>query len=164
MVTAAYQGDVADRVRRFLPMVRRLAWHVNGTGRPGIEVEDLILAIPPVALSGLVRKTVHEEPDYSGPDLPIATQGEIGDGDCAVIREQSQARAPADNEALQGRKALALRSELAGGQGIEDADSRMTRGRPCHECQRQRRYPRHATQRQIVGHGHRGRNPGCRDQ
>ena len=40
----AYRGDVADRVRRFLPMVRRLAWHVNGSGRPGIELEDLIQA------------------------------------------------------------------------------------------------------------------------
>ncbi len=43
-VGAAYGGDVADRVRRFLPMVRRLAWHVHGSGRPGIELEDLIQA------------------------------------------------------------------------------------------------------------------------
>ncbi len=43
-VGAAYRGDVADRVRRFLPMVRRLAWHVHGSGRPGIELEDLIQA------------------------------------------------------------------------------------------------------------------------
>lgn len=40
----AYAGDVADRVRRFLPMVRRLAWHVHGGGRPGIELEDLVQA------------------------------------------------------------------------------------------------------------------------
>lgn len=43
-VTGAYSGDVAERVRRFLPMVRRLAWHVHGAGRSGIEVEDLIQA------------------------------------------------------------------------------------------------------------------------
>ena len=43
-VAGAYQGDIASRVRRFLPMVRRLAWHVHGTGRPGIELEDLIQA------------------------------------------------------------------------------------------------------------------------
>lgn len=43
-IGAAYRGDVADRVRRFLPMVRRLAWHVHGSGRPGIELEDLIQA------------------------------------------------------------------------------------------------------------------------
>ena len=41
---AAYRGDIASRVRRFLPMVRRLAWHVHGTDRPGIELEDLVQA------------------------------------------------------------------------------------------------------------------------
>ncbi len=40
----AYRGDIADRVRRFLPMVKRLAWHVHGSGRPGIELEDLMQA------------------------------------------------------------------------------------------------------------------------
>jgi RNA polymerase sigma factor for flagellar operon FliA len=40
----AYAGDTADRVRRFLPMVRRLAWHLQGSGRDGIEVEDLMQA------------------------------------------------------------------------------------------------------------------------
>lgn len=40
----AYRPDAADRVRRFVPMVRRLAWHVNGGGRPGIELEDLMQA------------------------------------------------------------------------------------------------------------------------
>jgi RNA polymerase sigma factor for flagellar operon FliA len=49
-VADAYGGDIADRIRRFLPMVRRIAWHVHGTGRPGIEIEDLIQ-------SGLVALT-----------------------------------------------------------------------------------------------------------
>ncbi len=39
---SAYRPEAADRVRRFLPMVRRLAWHVHGGGRAGIELEDLI--------------------------------------------------------------------------------------------------------------------------
>lgn len=43
-VAGAYGADATDRVRRFLPMVRRLAWHAHGTGRPGIELEDLIQA------------------------------------------------------------------------------------------------------------------------
>lgn len=43
-VSGAYGADVTDRVRRFLPMVRRLAWHVHGSGRPGIELEDLVQA------------------------------------------------------------------------------------------------------------------------
>ncbi|MHA7820931.1 MAG: sigma-70 family RNA polymerase sigma factor [Erythrobacter sp.] len=36
--------EVEDRVRRFLPMVRRAAWHIYGMGREGLEVEDLIQA------------------------------------------------------------------------------------------------------------------------
>jgi RNA polymerase sigma factor for flagellar operon FliA len=40
----AYRPDAAERVRRFLPMVRRLAWHCQGGGRPGIELEDLMQA------------------------------------------------------------------------------------------------------------------------
>ncbi|CAM4154239.1 RNA polymerase subunit sigma [Novosphingobium lubricantis] len=38
------QDEVSDRIRRFLPMVKRLAWHVHGSGRSGIELEDLIQA------------------------------------------------------------------------------------------------------------------------
>lgn len=40
----AYGSDIAERIRRFVPMVRRLAWHVNGSGRPGVELEDLMQA------------------------------------------------------------------------------------------------------------------------
>ena len=40
----AYRDATADRVRRFMPMVRRLAWHVHGSGRAGIELEDLMQA------------------------------------------------------------------------------------------------------------------------
>jgi RNA polymerase sigma factor for flagellar operon FliA len=47
-VSRAYSGDVASRVRRFLPLVKRLAWHVHGSGRQGsaagIELEDLMQA------------------------------------------------------------------------------------------------------------------------
>lgn len=43
-VPRAYQGHIAERVQRFVPMVRRLAWHVHGSGRQGIELEDLMQA------------------------------------------------------------------------------------------------------------------------
>ena len=43
-VPRAYQGDITERVQRFLPMVRRLAWHVHGSGRQGIELDDLMQA------------------------------------------------------------------------------------------------------------------------
>ena len=40
----AYQADSAERIQRFVPMVRRLAWHTHGGGRQGIELEDLMQA------------------------------------------------------------------------------------------------------------------------
>jgi RNA polymerase sigma factor for flagellar operon FliA len=40
----AYRSDAADVIRRFAPMVRRLAWHISGSGRPGIELADLVQA------------------------------------------------------------------------------------------------------------------------
>jgi RNA polymerase sigma factor FliA len=59
----AYRGAVADRVRRFLPMVRRLAWHVHGSGRPGIELDDLVQA-GLVALTECAQK--HAGPGEDG--------------------------------------------------------------------------------------------------
>ncbi|MEP3049919.1 MAG: sigma-70 family RNA polymerase sigma factor [Erythrobacter sp.] len=38
----ANRAEVDDRVRRFMPMVRRAAWHIYGMGREGLEIEDLI--------------------------------------------------------------------------------------------------------------------------
>ena len=60
---SAYRGPVADRVRRFLPMVKRLAWHVHGSGRPGIELEDLVQA-GLVALTECAQK--HSGPGEDG--------------------------------------------------------------------------------------------------
>ncbi|WP_298291437.1 sigma-70 family RNA polymerase sigma factor [Novosphingobium sp.] len=59
----AYQGGAADRIRRFLPMVRRLAWHVHGSGRAGMEIEDLVQA-GLVALTECAQK--HNGPTEDG--------------------------------------------------------------------------------------------------
>ncbi len=59
----AYQGGAADRIRRFLPMVRRLAWHVHGSGRTGIEIDDLVQA-GLVALTECAQK--HNGPTEDG--------------------------------------------------------------------------------------------------
>jgi len=59
----AYRDPAADRVRRFLPMVRRLAWHVHGSGRAGIELEDLVQA-GLVALTECAQK--HTGPGEDG--------------------------------------------------------------------------------------------------
>lgn len=62
---AAYRGkDVAaDRVRRFVPMVRKAAWHIHGSGRAGLDVEDLMQA-GFVALTECARN--HEGPGEDG--------------------------------------------------------------------------------------------------
>lgn len=59
----AYRGDTAGRIRRFVPMVRRLAWHVHGGGRQGIELEDLMQA-GMVALTEAAQK--HAGPGEDG--------------------------------------------------------------------------------------------------
>jgi len=59
----AYRTAAADRIRRFLPMVRRLAWHIHGSGRPGIELEDLIQA-GLVALTECAQR--HDGPTEDG--------------------------------------------------------------------------------------------------
>jgi RNA polymerase sigma factor for flagellar operon FliA len=41
---APSRAEVEDRVRRFLPLVRRTAWHIHGRGREGLEIEDLVQA------------------------------------------------------------------------------------------------------------------------
>lgn len=54
---------VEDRVRRFLPMVRKSAWFVFGAGREGLEVEDLIQA-GLIALTECAQK--HAGPSEDG--------------------------------------------------------------------------------------------------
>jgi RNA polymerase sigma factor for flagellar operon FliA len=62
---AAYgKGNlVEDRVRRFVPMVRKAAWHINGNGRDGLEIEDLMQA-GFIALTEAARN--HEGPGEDG--------------------------------------------------------------------------------------------------
>ncbi|MET0587787.1 MAG: sigma-70 family RNA polymerase sigma factor [Novosphingobium sp.] len=60
---SAYRGEIGDRIRRFLPMVKRLAWHVHGTGRPGMELEDLVQA-GLVALTECAQR--HQGPGEDG--------------------------------------------------------------------------------------------------
>ena len=44
----AGRAEVEERVRRFMPLVRRAAWHIHGGGRAetrgGLEIEDLVQA------------------------------------------------------------------------------------------------------------------------
>jgi RNA polymerase sigma factor for flagellar operon FliA len=59
----AYRGNVGDRVTRFLPMVRKLAWHLSGSGGPAVDVDDLVQA-GLVALTECAQR--HERPSEDG--------------------------------------------------------------------------------------------------
>ncbi|WP_108790055.1 sigma-70 family RNA polymerase sigma factor [Erythrobacter sp. Alg231-14] len=59
----ASRGEVEDRVRRFMPMVHRAAWHVYGMGHAGLEVEDLVQA-GVVALTECAQR--HNAPTEDG--------------------------------------------------------------------------------------------------
>ncbi|WP_034961415.1 sigma-70 family RNA polymerase sigma factor [Erythrobacter longus] len=60
---ATSREEVDDRVRRFLPLVHRAAWHIYGSGRDGMEVEDLVQS-GIVALTECARR--HDGPTEDG--------------------------------------------------------------------------------------------------
>lgn len=131
-VVGAYQGDVADRVRRFLPMVRRLAWHVNGTGRPGVEVEDLVQA-GLVALTECAQK--HQGPSEDGfaAYAKMRVRGAMVD---LIRRTVPMSRGAAERSRQLREKEAELRGqlgreptghELAAALGIEEAHLALLR-------------------------------------
>lgn len=124
---AAYRGETADRIRRFLPMVKRLAWHVHGTGRPGIELEDLMQ-------SGLVALTEcsqrHQGPGEDGfaAYAKMRVRGAMVD---LIRRSAPLSRGAAGRRRLLREKETELRgilgrdprpSELAAALGIDAAE------------------------------------------
>lgn len=66
----APRGLVEDRVRRFLPLVRRTAWHVHAMGRESVEVEDLIQ-------TGLVALTECARRHGAAPDDGFAAYAKV---------------------------------------------------------------------------------------
>jgi RNA polymerase sigma factor for flagellar operon FliA len=124
---AAYRGETADRIRRFLPMVKRLAWHVHGTGRPGMELEDLVQA-------GLVALTEcsqrHQGPSEDGfaAYAKMRVRGAMVD---VLRRAAPLSRGAAGRRRMLREKEEQLRGtlgreprpdELAGALGIEEGE------------------------------------------
>lgn len=132
-IAGAYQGDVADRVRRFLPMVRRLAWHVHGSGRPGLELEDLIQA-GLVALTECAQK--HQGPSEDGfaAYAKMRVRGAMVD---QIRRTVPMSRGASERRRQLAAKETELRGtlgreplphELAGALGIEEGELAALRG------------------------------------
>ncbi|SFF75772.1 RNA polymerase sigma factor for flagellar operon FliA [Novosphingobium sp. CF614] len=126
-IAGAYQGDVGDRVRRFLPMVRRLAWHVHGTGRPGIELEDLVQA-GLVALTECAQKHSGPTEDGFAAYAKMRVRGAMVD---LIRRTVPMSRGASERRRLLAEKETELRGdlgrdphghELAAAMGIDEAD------------------------------------------
>lgn len=104
----AYRGQDAERIHRFLPMVRRLAWHVHGSGRSEIEIDDLMQA-------GLVALTEAAQ-NHSGPTedgfaayAKMRVRGAMID---FVRRTLPQSRGAAERRRVIAARREALRGEL----------------------------------------------------
>jgi RNA polymerase sigma factor FliA len=104
----AYQGGAADRIRRFLPMVRRLAWHVHGSGRTGMEIEDLVQA-GLVALTECAQKHNGPTEDGFAAYAKLRVRGAMVD---LVRRSTPLSRAASDRRRLLRDAANALTTML----------------------------------------------------
>ena len=107
-VAGAYAGDAADRVRRFLPMVRRLAWHVHGSGRDGIELEDLMQA-GMVALTEAAQRHAGPGEDGFAAYAKMRVRGAMVD---LVRRTVPLSRGASERRRLVREKEAELRGEL----------------------------------------------------
>jgi RNA polymerase sigma factor FliA len=114
---SAYAGDVADRVRRFVPMVRRLAWHVHGSGRPGIELEDLVQA-GMVALTECAQRHSGPTEDGFAAYAKIRVRGAMVD---LIRRSLPVSRGAAERR----RHVQQAESELRGQLGHEPSDAEV---------------------------------------
>lgn len=105
---AAYRGDNADRIRRFVPMVRRLAWHMHGGGRQGIELEDLMQA-GMVALTECAQRHAGPGEDGFAAYAKLRVRGAMVD---LVRRQLPLSRGGAERRRLLHEAETRLRGEL----------------------------------------------------
>jgi RNA polymerase sigma factor for flagellar operon FliA len=107
----AYGAAAADRIHRFVPMVRRLAWHVHGSGRPGIELEDLMQA-GMIALTEAAQRHAGPGEDGFAAYAKLRVRGAMVD----LIRRQ----VPLSRGASERRRQLSeAETELRGALGRE---------------------------------------------
>ncbi|MEM7779376.1 MAG: sigma-70 family RNA polymerase sigma factor [Pseudomonadota bacterium] len=127
----ASREEVEDRVRRFLPMVRRAAWHIYGhpgsSGREGMEVEDLIQA-GIVALTECAQRHNGPTEDGFAAYAKIRVRGAMFDAIRKLMNDTRTARKKRAryNEAVARLKAQngsdPSRLEIAQALGISDTE------------------------------------------
>jgi RNA polymerase sigma factor for flagellar operon FliA len=103
----AYRCPTTERVRRFMPMVRRLAWHVHGSGRVGIELEDLMQA-GLVALTEAAQRPVGPGEDGFAAYAKIRVRGAMVD----LVRRA----VPISRGGIERRRQLAGQEKVLRGQ------------------------------------------------
>jgi RNA polymerase sigma factor for flagellar operon FliA len=123
------RAEVAERVRRFLPLVRRAAWHIYGSGREGLEIEDLVQA-GIVALTECAQRHAGPSEDGFAAYAKIRVRGAMLDEVRRAAHETRTARRKraAYERALETLRAQLgrepSRAELARALGVGDAELR----------------------------------------
>jgi len=109
--SAAYslgRAEVENRVRRFLPLVRRTAWLINGRGREGLEIEDL-MQVGILALTECAQRHSGPTEDGFAAYAKIRVRGAMLD---EVRRVAHTSRTARSKRAAYERALAALRGSL----------------------------------------------------
>ena len=124
---APSRAEVADRVRRFLPLVRRAAWHIHGSGRDGLEIEDLVQA-GIVALTECAQRHAGPTEDGFAAYAKIRVRGAMLDEVRRIAHDSRTARSKRAGyeralSALRGSLGREpSRAELARAMEVDDAE------------------------------------------
>ncbi len=125
--SAVSRAEVEDRVRRFMPMVHRAAWHVYGMGQEGLEVEDLVQA-GIVALTECAQRHSAPTEDGFAAYAKIRARGAMIDllrrqmNDTRTARKK-RARYNAAVDSLRAKTgAEPSRNEIAAALGVSDVE------------------------------------------
>jgi RNA polymerase sigma factor for flagellar operon FliA len=124
---APARAEIEDRVRRFLPLVRRAAWHINGRGRDGLEIEDLV-QVGILALTECAQRHAGPTEDGFAAYAKIRVRGAMldevrraaHDSRTARARRTAYERALASLRGSLGREPS--RAELARALAVDDAE------------------------------------------
>jgi RNA polymerase sigma factor for flagellar operon FliA len=125
--TATSRAEIEDRVRRFLPLVHRAAWHIYGSGREGLEVEDLVQT-GIVALTECARRHAGPTEDGFAAYAKIRVRGAMFDAvrkqmhDTRTARRKRARYSEVVEEFRARTGAPPSRQEIAQALGVSDAE------------------------------------------
>jgi RNA polymerase sigma factor for flagellar operon FliA len=131
---AAYSGGDARLLQQFLPLVKKLAWHLAPSAGPAMDVDDL-MQVGLIALTECARR--HDRPTDDGlaAYAKLRVRGAMID---AIRKLQSDSRGARHER----REIEAARSALAGQMGREPSEAELAARlgiTPAEMAERQRR-------------------------